>query len=335
MKKHRIGTGSTALFLMCVISACLSPPPAFSASPAPRNDVFIRHTSSAMGGLWYPMASAMNIIWQNNIPGVIPRLMPGTSVENVKLLTTGETELGWCHSIGILDALDKVPPYNDGKDYSKIAHITTISPSAIHVLIHKNSGITSMADLNGKVVAVAMVGTALNGAVEAMLEEEYGITPKTISDAGGTWLNLTHPEALTMLADGQLDCWFTQSAINDFQEIEHAAQILHLPREVVDSFLAKHPTWAAATIPAGTYAILDKDMYTFSSYVILGCPNDVLDEELVYQMTKTMFENIADIHEVSLDARRYLRLEHAAIMADKIPLHPGAERYYREMGVLK
>jgi len=320
------------VFALIALGASTQTP--LAATPASAAEtIFIRNTTSAMGGLWYPMASAMNIIWQNNIPGVAPRVMPGNSVENVKLLSDEETEIGWIHSIGILDALDGIPPYDDGRDYTNVTHLTTISPSPMHVLLRNNSGIQSMADLNGKVVAVAMVGTSMNVAVEAMLAQEYGITPATITAAGGTWLNLTHPEAINMIADGQLDCWFTQSAINDFLEIEAFSEIYHLPRETVDSFLEKNPTWAPAIIPAGTYNMLDRDMYTFSSYVIIGTPTS-MNEELIYQMTKYLWENVGDIHEVSLDATRYMRLEIATIMADKIPLHPGAERYYREAGVL-
>ena len=301
----------------------------------PEGNIFIRNTCSAMGGTWYPMASAMNLIWEANIPNVYPKVIPGSSVENVKLVADKDTEIGWMHSIGALDGINGVEPYNDGKDYGSIAHITTLTASPVHVVVHNGIELESLADINGLNVAVAMPGTSMNAAVEAYLAEEFGVTPETITAAGGTWLNLAHPDAISMLQDNQLDVWFIQSAVNDFQEILSCSYIYDMPKETVDDFLKNHPTWSAATLPADLYnnGFLDHDYYTFSSYVILAVPND-LNEELVYELTKYLWENIDKIYEISSDARRWAKLENAALLKDQIPLHAGAERYYKEIGII-
>ena len=299
-------------------------------------DVFIRNTASSMGGIWYPMASAMNIIWQKNIDGIGCKVVPGKSAENVKLITRGETEVAWCHSVGIMAAYNGVSPYDDGLDYkNEIAHIATIHPAAIHIIVREGSDIGSLGDLNGKRVGFASIGSSLNEAIVDLLEL-YGVTEETIVNAGGTVLNVSNSESATLMQDGQIDVYFSQATYpsTDFQEMENNVRFLGIEQDKLDEFLTDHANWKLATIPDGTYKNQDGDLNTFSSYVMLACRAN-MDEELVYQMTKTMWENLQDIHDVSADAKRFMSLDIALTCEDIIPIHPGAKRYYKEIGLMK
>lgn len=299
-------------------------------------ETFIRNTSSSMSGIWYPMATAMNTIWQKNIDGVGCKVIPGNSSENVKLVAKGETEVAWCHSVGIMDAYAGKAPFDDGLAYQEnIAHIATIHPAAIHIIVREGSGIESLGDLNGKVVGFGSIGSTLNAALTDLLAL-YGITEETIVDAGGTVLNVSNSESATLIQDGQIDVYFSQSVYpsTDTAEIENQVKFIGVEEEKLAEFLKTHENWKEAIIPDGTYANQDGDLHTFSSYVLLACRAN-LDEELVYQMTKTMWENLDNIHAVSADAKRFMSLDGALTCADIILLHPGAERYYKEIGAIQ
>ena len=312
----------------CIVSSS-------AAFAADYSGQWIRNTSSSMGGIWYPMAVAMDLIWEESLPGIATKVVTGSSAENVRLVANGETEIGWCHSVAIVDALNGNAPYDDGGDYTTINHIATIHPAAIHCYAYKDSGIETLADLNGKNVAVPSAGSTAATAVINFLEQEYGITEETITEAGGLLVYGSNSDSITMMQDHQIDVFFSQSTYpsSDIAEMESDLKLVSFGDEQVDDFVAKSGQWLVNTIPGGTYTNNPDDYKTISSYVMIACPAS-MDEELVYQMTKSMWENLDKIQEASADAKAFMSLDIATVCKDIVPLHPGAERYYKEIGVL-
>lgn len=342
MKKRLIGL-ALALAMILSLTACGNEK---NTADTPANDgqaaasdsykgMWIRNTASGMGGIWYPMAVAMNIIWQDNLPGISCKVIAGSSSENVRLVANGETEIGWCHSVAIVDALNGEAPYDDNMPYENISHIAAIHPSAIHIYARKDSGITSIEDLNGKNVGMGSAGSTIEKVTSQILSEEYGITKDTIQAAGGTVVYTSSSDMVTMIQDKQLDAFFSQSTYpsSDVAEIESDLVLLEIDGDKLENFLANHENWLSCTIPGGTYSNQPDDYTTLASYVVAACPMS-MDEQEVYDMTKSMWENVDSIYEASADAKAFMSLEIATICKDIIPLHPGAERYYQEIGVL-
>ncbi|MEY8420355.1 TAXI family TRAP transporter solute-binding subunit [Oscillospiraceae bacterium 44-5] len=296
---------------------------------------WIRNTSSSMGGIWYPMAVAMNLIWEENLNGISCKVVTGSSTENVRLVANSETEVGWCHSVAIVDAFNGVAPYDDGKDYSNIGHISTIHPSAIHVFATKSSGITSLADLNGKNVGFGNAGSTSTVVSMQLLEQEYGITEASIVAAGGTVAYSSNSDAITMLQDRQLDVYFSQSTYpsTDIAELESELTLVPIDADKLENFLTNNDKWLPCTIPGGSYTNQPNDYLTLASYVMCAVPLS-MSEQQAYDMTKSMWENVEQIWEASADAKAFMSLDIAVICKDIVPLHPGAERYYKEIGVL-
>lgn len=296
---------------------------------------WIRNTSSSMGGIWYPMAVAMNLIWEENLDGISCKVVTGSSTENVRLVANSETEVGWCHSVAIVDAFNGAAPYDDGGDYSNIGHISTIHPSAIHVFATKSSGVTSLSDLNGKNVGFGSAGSTSTVVSMQLLEQEYGITEASIVAAGGTVAYSSNSDAITMLQDRQLDVYFSQSTYpsTDIAELESELTLVPIDQDKLEDFLANNDKWLPCTIPGGSYTNQSDDYQTLASYVMCAVPLS-MSEQQAYDMTKSMWENVEQIWEASADAKAFMSLEIATICKDIVPLHPGAERYYKEIGVL-
>ena len=249
MKKRLIGL-ALALAMILSLTACGNEK---NTADTPANDgqaaasdsykgMWIRNTASGMGGIWYPMAVAMNIIWQDNLPGISCKVIAGSSSENVRLVANGETEIGWCHSVAIVDALNGEAPYDDNMPYENISHIAAIHPSAIHIYARKDSGITSIEDLNGKNVGMGSAGSTIEKVTSQILSEEYGITKDTIQAAGGTVVYTSSSDMVTMIQDKQLDAFFSQSTYpsSDVAEIESDLVLLEIDGDKL-AFL--HDSW--------------------------------------------------------------------------------------------
>ena len=296
---------------------------------------FITHTSSATGGIWYPMATAMDTIWEEQLK-VVPKLMPGSAEENIKAVADGSTDVAWCQSISLIDAYKGNSPFNDGKDYSSVSVIACIHPAAVQPIVLKTSDITSLEELGDKGVGFGPVGAGQDVGMTAFMEKEYGITRETLAANGGIGMNPTNSEVTQMLQDGQLDLAFMMGTYpnSTLKELEFSPgiKLISLDENKIDDFIASYPNWTKWTIPAKTYEGQTEDVLTISRFALLICKSS-MDEELVYQMTKTMWENVQQVYDASSDAAAFMKID-SALVVDGVNLHPGAEKYYKEIGIL-
>ena len=106
---------------------------------------------------------------------------------------------------------------------------------------------------------------------------------------------------------------------------------LHIGQEAVDKLMAEKPWYHTVVIPAGTYDGCDEDITTFAQYTALCARADV-PEETVYNLVKTMMENADALEAVHKNAAG--TCPERGIEGALTPMHPGAERYYKEVGVL-
>ena len=99
----------------------------------------------------------------------------------------------------------------------------------------------------------------------------------------------------------------------------------------LNSFLSKHTNWVSIDVPAGSYSSLDTDYTTIGSWNIILC-NASLSEESVYQIVKALWEDIQVVWDASATATRFMDPKHPANGLGTLQLHPGAEKYYKEIG---
>ena len=299
------------------------------AAPAYAQD-FINVLTGGTSGVYYPLGVALSNIYGEKIEGVKTSAQSTkASVENLNLLQQGKGEVAF--SLG--DAVSLAWAGNEDAGFAskldKLRGIAALYPNYIQVVASAESGIKTLADLKGKRVSVGAPksGTELNARA---VFKAAGLTYEDFSKVE----YLAFAESVDLMKNRQLDATL-QSAGLGVASIRDLASsvdivIVPIPPDVVTAI--GDPAYASGVIPAGTYNNQEADVETAAITNILVTHSDVSDD-LAYQMTKQMFENL-DALQAAHAAAKSIKLE-TALSSMPIPLHPGAERYYKEQGVTK
>ena len=147
---------------------------------------------------------------------------------------------------------------------------------------------------------------------------------------------LNFGEAVTALKDRIIDCAVVGSGAPTSAVVDATATLditfVTLDQKAMEVFCADRPYLAMMVLPAGTYKGQDQDVPVVASPAIFSA-NDEMSEDLVYRITKALWENIDELASVHAQGKN-VKLE-TALSAMSVPLHPGAEKYYKEVGLLK
>lgn len=292
----------------------------------------VSHISVSTGstsGTYYPLGTAIASVINDAKIGVNATAeSTGGSVENARLLGQDQTEIIFIET-GIADYAYNGEEMFDTK-VENIRGLISLYPNAMQVVVKKKSNINSYTDLKGKRVAVGIQGgsTPLNMAI---VLEAYEMTMKDIRPE-----YLGFGQAMDLLKDDQVDAVLVDAGIPNSTIIDvttqHDVKILPIEPEKVEWIKEKYPFFSDVVyIPKGTYKGVDEDIPTAGSKVMLGV-KEGLPEDVVYNITKTIFEQKDEIVKVH-KAGESINLEKATD-GISIPIHPGAEKYYKEKGVL-
>ena len=294
---------------------------------------FLTFAASDSGGEWYTMSVAVNTILEDKL-GIATSVGPGGGQANIYAVQNGEAQFGWSNTATLSTAVAGDAPFDDGVDYSDLRMVFSAHPGPITFVTLKDSNITSLSQIEGKNIALGPTGAMSNTVALALLEEEYGITEESVAKAGGTISYLAYAEGGDALKDGDVDIWITQGPYpaSWLQEIDLNPGIafVSIEEEHLTSFLARHTNWVSIDVPAGSYDSMDKDYTTIGSWNIVLCSAS-LSEESVYEIVKAMWENIQVVWDASSTAARFMDPEHPANGLGALQLHPGAEKYYKEI----
>lgn len=339
-----------ALVLVLVLSFAAScaqaPAPAPAPEPAPSTDpaptetpeeppaavtpAFVNVATGGTGGTYYPLGGAIAKIFNENIEGVTANAQStGASAENIGLVATGETEVAFVQNDVTYYAWTATETFADREPIQNIRGMAMLYPEVVQVIANRDSGITSIQDLAGKDVAVGAPGSGTEVNARQVLAE-HGMTYDDLGKAD----YLSFAEAGNQLRDRHIDAAFVTGAIPTaaVTEVTTTSDIIVVPIEpsVIASLSEKYPFYTEVVVPGGSYEGNDEDVITTAVMAMLVVPED-LEEELVYQMTKFLFEKrdvIIETHARGND----IKLE-TALDGMPIELHPGAQRYYDEQGV--
>lgn len=289
---------------------------------------FINVLTGGTSGVYYPLGVALSEIYAENIDGARTQVQATkASVENLNLLQQGKGELAFALGDSVKSGWDGVEEAGFPGPLTDLRAIAAIYPNYVQIVASAESGIKTLEDLKGKSISVGAPasGTELNArAIFAAAGMSY--------DDLGKVEYLPYAESAELIKNRQLDATLQSSGLGVAFIQDLAATmditIVSIPSEVVESIGAPYvPT----VIPAGTYDGQDEDVSTAAIGNILVTHAGVSDD-LAYQMTKLMFENL-DRMVASHSAAAAIDPA-KALEGLSIPLHPGAERYYREAGLM-
>jgi len=289
---------------------------------------FINILTGGTSGVYYPLGVALSEIYAENIEGSRTQVQATkASVENLNLLQQRKGELAFALGDSVKAGWDGLEEAGFPAPLTDLRAIAAIYPNYVQIVASAESGIQTLDDLKGRSISVGAPasGTELNArAIFAAAEMSY-------EDLGKVEF-LPYAESAELIKNRQLDATLQSSGLGVAFIKDLSAtmdiNIVAIPPEVVESIGAPY---VASVIPAGTYDGQDADVSTAAIGNILVTHAGVSDET-AYQMTKLMFENLERL-KASHSAAAGIDPAKAT-QGLSIPLHPGAERYYREAGLL-
>lgn len=290
---------------------------------------FINVLTGGTSGVYYPLGVALSEIYGKGIEGARTQVQATkASVENLNLLQQGKGEIGFALADSVKLGWEGNKEAGFPAKLDKLRAIAAIYPNYIQIVASQDSGIKTIGDLKSKSLSVGAPasGTELNART---IFAASGMDYKDL----GKIEYLPFAESVELIKNRQMDATL-QSAGLGVASIRDLAtslpiNVVAVPPETVAKIGAPY---LSATIPAGTYEGQKEDVPTAAVGNIL-VSHEAVSEETAYQMTKLLFENVEKLT-ASHAAAKGIKLENA-IAGLPIPLHPGAERYYKEKGLIK
>ncbi len=292
---------------------------------------FVTIASGWVTGVYFPLAGAISRIVYEKVPDLkVTVEASGASVANAKLIASGDADFAILQNDIAYYAFTGVKPMFD-KAVPNIRGVASLYPEHCQIHARKDAKIASVKDLKGKRVAVGPLGSGTEQNAIQILEA-YGLKFEDL----GKVERLTATESADFLKDGRIDAAFYTVGVGASAIVDTALMvetvIVPIDGPQADALVKKYPFYSKDKVPGGIYKGIDKDVPTVAVLAILVAKAE-LEEDVVYKITKAMFENIKSIETAHAKGKE-VKLE-KALIGMPIPIHPGAEKFYRERGIKK
>jgi TRAP transporter TAXI family solute receptor len=292
---------------------------------------FLTLASGSPGGVYYPLGGGMAVVIQKTTDLRCAAESTGASVENCRLVGAGESDMGMVMGSIAYKAIQGQEPFE--KKFPLVA-LFQMYPAPEHIVTVSGKGIKSVKDLKGKKVSIDVPGSGCAVMAKAILEE-YGFN----LEKDLTIAHLSQSESVQALKDGVVDAVFFNFAYPGSAVLDLAAtrDIMLIPVEsaMADKIVKKFPYYVKITIPAKTYLKVDHDVLCLGDSNVL-IANKQMEEEVAYKIVKAIFENVDkgkwalnNIHPIAA------QLTPSNAVNSPIALHPGAIKYFKEVGAIK
>lgn len=296
---------------------------------------YISMYTSSPGGDMYNIAAAIAPFWEKDL-NVVASIGPGGSFSNYKAIINGQCTIGFDHQCMHYWGERGTGPFD--KKYEGASYMMILFPATVQCYASaKSNAVQKISDVAGKRVGLGPVGSALNVFMEDYLKTMYGITKESIVANGGSVSFMSDTEMASAISDGTIDVGFSLGTYpkTSLQTLENTPGLRLISfGPDLDAYLKGNPGWGKFVIPAETYKGQNGPYETATSWAIMSV-SDNADPELVYRLTKTAWEHIEEEGEACVAIKKFMLLENALAPMAGAKLHPGAERYYREIGLLK
>ena len=312
-----------------LMAAAVAAAAVFSASGA-QAQAFINVLTGGTSGVYYPLGVALG----NNIGKAMPNVKTSVqatkaSVENLNLLQAGRGEIAFTLGDSLSDAWTGNEEAGFKTPLKKLRGIAAIYPNYIQIVARADAGIKTLADLKGKKISVGAPksGTELNART---IFKAAGLEYKDLAKVE----YLPFGESVELMKNRQLDVTLQSAGlgVSALRDLATSVDIIvvPIPPDVIKK--TNDPAYLPATIPANTYRgqTVDVPSAAVQNYLVTY---DGVSTDTVYGMTKALWTGLDQLV-AAHSAAKSIDPKHA-LEGMPVPLHPGAEKYYKEVGLLK
>lgn len=301
------------------------------SAPISLADEFVRMVSGPSGGSWYPLGAKIMQVLDEEIDGISTSNTSGGGISNVLAVNGGDAEIGWSYAHTTANGFNGKGKFS--KPQPDVRHFATLYDSMFQVAVRADSDIKTFADMKDKNISPGKAKWTGTAFAESVLKH-YGISFEDIKANGGTVHHVDYTESVALMKDGHIDVFMaaTNMPQASFIELEQSPGIrfIGLPEEDMEAIIAANPGYIPGVMPKGVYESVDEDLNSLGIVVNMVVHKD-MPEDLVYKMCKVFWEHHSDFVEVKSLWKR-VKPENA-LNGVAIPVHPGAQKCYDEMGV--
>ena len=301
----------------------------FLFSACERGETLLSIAAGTTGGTWHPIGGVMGSMINEYVAGIRVNVeSTDGGVENVRLLGTGQSDIALCIAATALSGYQGTPPYQQRFDNLRTL-ISSFQLGYFHMAVLAGSPLRSVEEIQGKRVAIGPPG---HGSIPRQKEiyEEMGISFEEF-----TPIYLPFRDALQSLGDGRLDAVALYQALPSPSLIEFGVtnpfRLLPVSQNDREGLEGKYPYFVSTSIPEEAYGLSGGVATVATGNAILV--REGIPEEVVYQITRAILEHVDEFRSAHPSVQDFQ--PEMAVLGAILPYHPGAERYYKEIGLLE
>jgi len=290
-------------------------------------------STSAPGGTWYPMGVAISELWNKNLKdiAVVETGSSGGSTSNTRWISSGEVDLAFVSVDMFFNGRKGQDPYKEPLDMSEVRSILLMHGSPGHFITLEESDIESIDDLRGKKVSLGDFGGGTNRRT-SLIFDLYGIDYSDIQP-----VYIGDEDACNALLENRIDAIaeYIGAPSPAIYNLSLSADIkfIDFEPEIVKEMKEKYPFFATFVVPPGTYEGIDEEHLIYGPVGGLYVREEIPDE-VVYTMTKAIYDNLPELEKNVHQAFGEWKLSPETSSVTQVPLHPGAEKFYKEEGII-
>ncbi|MCK8483674.1 TAXI family TRAP transporter solute-binding subunit [Aliiroseovarius sp. S2029] len=304
-------------------------------APAAMAEEFITIGTGGVTGVYYPTGGAICRLVNKGRKDHGVRCSvesTGGSVYNINTIREGELEFGVAQSDWQYHAYNGTSKFEEAGPFEGLRAVFSVHPEPFTVVARADSGIKTFEDLKGKRVNIGNPGSGQRGTMEVLMDA-LGWTTGDFALA----TELKASEQSAALCDNQIDAmvYTVGHPSGSIQEATTACDsvLVEVAGDVVNKLVEENSFYRTATIPGGMYRGNDEDTKTFGVGATF-VSSDQVSEDAVYAVVSSVFENFEDFKGLH-PAFANLDPKEMATAGLSAPLHPGAEKYYKEKGLIE
>ena len=299
---------------------------------------FVNIGTAGIGGGYYPTGGFIcNVLNKSrkaqghNIRCTVEST--GGSVANLRSIQSGEMEVGIAQADWQYHSYRGSSKFEKDGANKKLRFLFSLHLDTAHLVARTDTKASKFNDLKGKVVNIGNAGSGTEATMNFALGR-YNTSPEKYF---GQATRLTSREQAQALCDGKIDAFFYTTGITASTITEATntcdARVLNWSDETIDAMIKEFPYYGVSIVPAGAYKGQEKEVKTWGLPATLVASADT-DEEVVYNLVKAVFDNFEAF---KAQSTLYVGItpEGSVKNGQSVPFHPGAERYFREVGLLK